>query len=206
MRVRVEARVRGVCTVSQTSGRSPGQQSAPGGPEARAPRPGAQVCINYANERLQCYFNDAMLASEQAEYAAEGLDWARVPFLDNLALTQLLDCRSTGAPPRRRVPHPVLIGHAASLPAPKPSPRPPPPNASVPSLPTPRPASTPAGDPIRACRPVPHARRPEPPRNRERRVIPRGPRAAPRVLAALLAPAPRALRLRHRPLFGPCRV
>ena len=111
------------------------------------------MCINYANERLQCYFNDAMLASEQAEYAAEGLDWARVPFLDNLALTQLLDCRSTGAPappprpsPRtnrtRRVPS---SSEAIAPPRPSERLRPLPPHSSPCQYPPPVTPSAPVG-------------------------------------------------------------
>ena len=42
-----------------------------------------QLCINFANEKLQLYFNAEMLAKEQSEYAAEGVDWQQVEFRDN---------------------------------------------------------------------------------------------------------------------------
>eukprot|EP00961_Rhodomonas_salina_P111020 1493943-Rhodomonas_salina.1 len=35
----------------------------------------AQLCINYANERLQTHFNDAMLRLEQDEYRREQIPW-----------------------------------------------------------------------------------------------------------------------------------
>jgi len=42
-----------------------------------------QLCINFANEKLQLYFNAEMLTKEQSEYAAEGVAWQQVEFRDN---------------------------------------------------------------------------------------------------------------------------
>merc|ERR1711876_130532 len=39
-----------------------------------------QVCINFANEKLQQFFNQHMFTLEQEEYVREGLDWANVDF------------------------------------------------------------------------------------------------------------------------------
>lgn len=43
-----------------------------------------QLCINYANEKLQEQFNHHLFKSEQEEYKREGIPWVEVPFLDNL--------------------------------------------------------------------------------------------------------------------------
>ena len=42
-----------------------------------------QFCINYANEKLQQFFNDRILKSEQELYAKEGLNVGRIAFVDN---------------------------------------------------------------------------------------------------------------------------
>merc|ERR1712165_430274 len=39
-----------------------------------------QICINFANEKLQQFFNSHMFTLEQEEYVREGLDWANVDF------------------------------------------------------------------------------------------------------------------------------
>merc|ERR1711881_360634 len=39
-----------------------------------------QICINFANEKLQQFFNQHMFTLEQEEYIREGLDWANVDF------------------------------------------------------------------------------------------------------------------------------
>merc|ERR1719411_1842437 len=39
-----------------------------------------QLCINFANEKLQQFFNQHMFTLEQEEYVREGLDWANVDF------------------------------------------------------------------------------------------------------------------------------
>ncbi len=50
-----------------------------------------QLCINYANERLQQRFNAALFSLEQAEYEAERIDWTRVAFEDNQKCVDLID-------------------------------------------------------------------------------------------------------------------
>lgn len=42
-----------------------------------------QLCINYANERLQQLFNQHLFKLEQDEYTAEEIDWTEVKFEDN---------------------------------------------------------------------------------------------------------------------------
>jgi hypothetical protein len=37
-----------------------------------------QLCINYANERLQQQFTRHLFTLEQEEYESEGIDWTKV--------------------------------------------------------------------------------------------------------------------------------
>lgn len=50
-----------------------------------------QLCINYANERLQQYFNNHIFKLEQEEYKKEGIDWSQVDFKDNKEILDLID-------------------------------------------------------------------------------------------------------------------
>ena len=50
-----------------------------------------QLCINYANERLQQQFNWDVFKSEQAEYESEGIEWKYIEFVDNQACLDLID-------------------------------------------------------------------------------------------------------------------
>lgn len=50
-----------------------------------------QLCINYANERLQQQFNKYLFKLEQEEYSREGIDWAHVDFEDNQSCVDLIE-------------------------------------------------------------------------------------------------------------------
>eukprot|EP00040_Diaphanoeca_grandis_P010012 m.51286 g.51286 ORF g.51286 m.51286 type:complete len:923 (-) comp21424_c0_seq1:555-3323(-) len=50
-----------------------------------------QLCINYANEKLQQLFCDECLKSEQKIYIAEGLDCSNVKIIDNSKCVELID-------------------------------------------------------------------------------------------------------------------
>eukprot|EP00900_Chrysochromulina_parva_P008310 jgi/Chrpa1/17480/Chrysochromulina_OHIO_Genome00007564-RA len=50
-----------------------------------------QLCINYANERLQQQFNWDVFKSEQAEYEREGIEWKAIEFVDNQKCLDLID-------------------------------------------------------------------------------------------------------------------
>ncbi|XP_013379051.1 unconventional myosin-XIX-like [Lingula anatina] len=50
-----------------------------------------QLCINYANERLQQHFVAHFLKELQAEYVKEALPWTHTDFVDNRPCVELLD-------------------------------------------------------------------------------------------------------------------
>jgi myosin-5 len=50
-----------------------------------------QLCINFANERLQQQFNKYLFHLEQEEYSREGIDWAHVDFEDNQDCVDLIE-------------------------------------------------------------------------------------------------------------------
>lgn len=50
-----------------------------------------QLCINYANERLQQYFNNHIFKMEQEEYKKENIDYTSVEFRDNKEIIELID-------------------------------------------------------------------------------------------------------------------
>ncbi|KAK9866994.1 hypothetical protein WJX84_009703, partial [Apatococcus fuscideae] len=52
-----------------------------------------QLCINYANERLQQQFNKHLFQLEQATYQSEGIDWTTVEFEDNQECVDLIEAR-----------------------------------------------------------------------------------------------------------------
>jgi myosin-1 len=48
------------------------------------------VCINFVNEQLQQIFIELTLKSEQEEYAAEGIPWKDIQYVDNKPLCDLI--------------------------------------------------------------------------------------------------------------------
>lgn len=50
-----------------------------------------QLCINYANEKLQQHFVAHYLRAQQEEYAVEGLEWSFVNYQDNQTCLDLLE-------------------------------------------------------------------------------------------------------------------
>ncbi|KEP63799.1 UNVERIFIED_CONTAM: myosin I [Hammondia hammondi] len=55
-----------------------------------------QLCINYANEKLQQHFNHHIFSLEQATYAAEGIAWEQIQFTDNKRVIDTLERKVTG--------------------------------------------------------------------------------------------------------------
>ncbi|RLN86606.1 hypothetical protein BBJ28_00018375 [Nothophytophthora sp. Chile5] len=55
-----------------------------------------QLCINYANERLQAQFNEFVFVREQQVYMAEGIDWKNISYPSNAACLTLFDDKSNG--------------------------------------------------------------------------------------------------------------
>ncbi|XP_056672438.1 unconventional myosin-XIX isoform X3 [Monodelphis domestica] len=50
-----------------------------------------QLCINYANEKLQQHFVAHYLRAQQEEYAAEGLEWSFISYQDNQSCLDLIE-------------------------------------------------------------------------------------------------------------------
>ncbi len=55
-----------------------------------------QLCINYANETLQFYFNKHIFKLEQEEYAKESLSWKTIEYLDNKPCLDLIAKKPNG--------------------------------------------------------------------------------------------------------------
>ncbi|KAM6308266.1 unconventional myosin-IXa [Aegotheles albertisi] len=55
-----------------------------------------QFCINFANERLQHYFNQHIFKLEQEEYRAEGISWLNIDYIDNSSCINLISKKPTG--------------------------------------------------------------------------------------------------------------
>ncbi|XP_057203153.1 unconventional myosin-XV [Triplophysa rosa] len=55
-----------------------------------------QLCINYANEYLQFFFNRVIFKEEQDEYNREQIIWEEVPFSDNQACIDLIAAKPHG--------------------------------------------------------------------------------------------------------------
>uniref|UniRef100_A0A158R5X7 Myosin motor domain-containing protein n=1 Tax=Syphacia muris TaxID=451379 RepID=A0A158R5X7_9BILA len=55
-----------------------------------------QLCINYANEHLQAYFNQHIFKFEQEEYRKEGIEWTNIEYTDNIGCVQLFQKKPYG--------------------------------------------------------------------------------------------------------------
>lgn len=55
-----------------------------------------QLCINYANEHLQYYFNQHVFKYEQEEYKKENIRWTNIEFMDNTGCLQLIEGKPNG--------------------------------------------------------------------------------------------------------------
>nr|CCA17321.1 myosinlike protein putative [Albugo laibachii Nc14] len=52
-----------------------------------------QLCINYANEKLQQKFTHDVFQSVQVEYEQEGIEWGHIPYVDNCRVLQAIEGR-----------------------------------------------------------------------------------------------------------------
>ncbi|CAD6184254.1 unnamed protein product [Caenorhabditis auriculariae] len=55
-----------------------------------------QLCINYANEKLQSYFNQHIFQFEQEEYLKEGISWTNIEYTDNTECVELFQSKPYG--------------------------------------------------------------------------------------------------------------
>uniref|UniRef100_A0A8C4UEW8 Myosin XVA n=1 Tax=Falco tinnunculus TaxID=100819 RepID=A0A8C4UEW8_FALTI len=55
-----------------------------------------QLCINYANEYLQFFFNKIVFQEEQEEYIREQIEWKEIPFSDNQPCIDLISQKPYG--------------------------------------------------------------------------------------------------------------
>ncbi|KAF1397876.1 Unconventional myosin-XV, partial [Spheniscus humboldti] len=55
-----------------------------------------QLCINYANEYLQSFFNKIVFQEEQEEYLREQIEWKEIPFSDNQPCIDLISQKPYG--------------------------------------------------------------------------------------------------------------
>jgi len=54
------------------------------------------LCINYANETLQFFFNQHIFRLEQKEYAKEKIEWANIDYQDNQPVIDLIASKPAG--------------------------------------------------------------------------------------------------------------
>lgn len=57
-----------------------------------------QLCINYANEKLQQHFNKHMFYLEQNEYQKENIEWSHIQFTDNQECLDLIESKGKADP------------------------------------------------------------------------------------------------------------
>lgn len=55
-----------------------------------------QLCINYANEHLQAYFNQHIFQFEQEEYLKEDITWTNIEYTDNTECVHLFQSKPYG--------------------------------------------------------------------------------------------------------------
>ena len=55
-----------------------------------------QLCINYANETLQFYFNKHIFKLEQEEYVKEKINWKNIDYIDNKPCIDLISKKPNG--------------------------------------------------------------------------------------------------------------
>ena len=55
-----------------------------------------QLCINYANERLQQLFNQSTFKEEETVYRNEGIQFSHVDFIDNTEVLDMIENRYQG--------------------------------------------------------------------------------------------------------------
>ncbi|XP_040297346.1 unconventional myosin-XV [Bufo bufo] len=55
-----------------------------------------QLCINYANEYLQFFYNKIVFREEQEEYIREQIDWREISFVDNQSCIDLISQKPYG--------------------------------------------------------------------------------------------------------------
>nr|XP_023013286.1 myosin heavy chain 95F isoform X2 [Leptinotarsa decemlineata] len=72
-----------------------------------------QFCINYCNEKLQQFFNDRILKSEQELYQKEGLNIPEIKFVDNQDCIDLIETKNKGIL--------TLLDEESKLPKPSPA-------------------------------------------------------------------------------------
>lgn len=59
-----------------------------------------QLCINFANEKLQGQFNDSMFKEEEGIYSFEEIEYTKVPFSDNQLVLKLIEGKPDGLLPQ----------------------------------------------------------------------------------------------------------
>jgi hypothetical protein len=55
-----------------------------------------QLCINFANEKLQQFFLVTVFESEKEAYKAEGVPWEPIPYADNAPIIAILEASPHG--------------------------------------------------------------------------------------------------------------